>query len=185
MRMLIVVAGERQSKAVRFQPLLASPAGAVAAARRFTVFRSPRNPSRFVLKLLFGLLIPERACALRVYRETMNPQSANTHYPKLKPEAYSTLYAVVGCGVLALVLVGVCGTIYKMISPGGWITQAFGYAVSAGSAVLVSLAMIALLAWFSHGRFSPRGRNRHAGLFVYGFALAGIVYLLQLLRGTF
>jgi len=114
----------------------------------------------------------------------MSPQ-ANTQYPKLKQEAYSTLYAVVGCGVLALVLVGVCGTIYKVISPGGWIAQAFGYAVSASSAVLVSLAMIAILAWFSHSRLSPRGRNRHAGLFIYGFALAGVVYLMQILRGTF
>ena len=115
----------------------------------------------------------------------MNPQAANQAYPKLKQEAFSAAYSVIGCALLALVLIGVCGTIYKMISPGGWIAQGFGYAISAGSAVFFSLAMIGVLAWFSHSRASPRGRNRHVGLFVYAFALAGIVYLSQILRGTF
>ena len=115
----------------------------------------------------------------------MNPQQANQQYPKLKQDAFSAFYAAIGCALLALVLVGVCGTIYKMISPGGWIAQGFGYAVSAGSAVMFSLAIIMVLAWLSHSRVSPRGRNRHVGLVVYAFALAGIVYLTQMYRGTF
>ncbi len=115
----------------------------------------------------------------------MNHQPLNRPYPRFRQEAYSAMYATVGCALLALVLVGVCGTIYKMISPGGWIAQAFGYAASASSAVLVSLLMIGVLSWFSHSRVSPRGRNRHVGLVVYAFALTGIVYLTQMYRGTF
>jgi len=115
----------------------------------------------------------------------MNTQQANQQYPKMKQEAFSAFYAAIGCALLALVLVGVCGTIYKMISPGGWIAQAFGYAASAGSAVMFSLIIITVLAWLSHSHVSPRGRNRHAGWFVYAFALAGAVYLMQILRGTF
>ena len=53
--------------------------------------------------------------------------------------------------VVGLVLVGIGGTIYKVISPDGWVAQAFGRSLSAGVAALGSLLMIAGLAWFSRG----------------------------------
>ncbi len=96
---------------------------------------------------------------------------------KLKQEAASIVQALIGFAILALVMTGVGGTIYKMISPGGWVTQAFGHDFSAGTAALGSLAIIAALAWFSRGWSSPSHRNRHASLFVYAFAAAGLLYL--------
>ncbi len=96
---------------------------------------------------------------------------------KLKQEAASIVQALIGFAILALVMTGVGGTIYKMISPGGWVTQAFGHDFSAGTAALGSLAIIAALAWFSRGWSSPGHRNRHASLFVYAFAAAGLLYL--------
>lgn len=105
---------------------------------------------------------------------------------KLKQEAASVVQALIGFATLALVMTGVGGTIYKMISPGGWVTQAFGHDFSAGTAALGSLAVIAALAWFSRGWSSPGHRNRHAGLFVYAFAAVGVLYLAQFwLKGTF
>jgi len=105
---------------------------------------------------------------------------------KLKQEAASIVQALISFATLALVMTGVGGTIYKMISPGGWVTQAFGHDFSAGTAALGSLAIIAALAWFSRGWSSPGHRNRHAGLFVYAFAAAGLLYLARFWwKGTF
>jgi hypothetical protein len=92
----------------------------------------------------------------------------------------------VGVALLGLVLIGIGGTIYKVISPEGWVAHAFGRSVSAGVAALGSLLMIAGLAWFSRGWASPRSRNRFPELLVYTFAAAGLLYIGQMwLKGTF
>jgi len=100
---------------------------------------------------------------------------------KFKQEASSAVQSLVGFVILALVPLGVAGSIYKAISPNGWIAQAFGQSISAGAAVLGSLSVVIALAWFSRVYSSPRRRNRHAGLFVYFFSAAGFIYALQLL----
>jgi hypothetical protein len=104
---------------------------------------------------------------------------------KLKQELYSIAHAAVGAGFLALVLAGIGGTIYKVISPEGWIAAAFGRSLSAGAAALGSCMLIAGLAWFSRTWGDPRHRTRASDLLVYGFALAGVVYLVQYYKGTF
>ena len=96
---------------------------------------------------------------------------------KLKQEITAVCQTAVGFTVVALVLTGICGTIYKVIAPDGWIAVAFGRSVSAGVAALGSLLMIVALAWFSRGWSSPRYRNRFADVLVYGFAVAGFLYL--------
>src|SRR5260221_5180052 len=99
---------------------------------------------------------------------------------KLKQEASAALQTLVGGVVLALVPLGVAGSIYKAISPNGWVSQAFGQSISAGTAVLGSLAIVLAMAWFSRVYSSPRRRNRHAGLFVYFFSAAGINFALPI-----
>ena len=99
---------------------------------------------------------------------------------RFKQELYSIAQAFVGLGILALVLAGIGGTIYKVISPDGWVAQAFGRSLSAGTAALGSILLILVLAWFSRGWRSPRARNRFSELFVYTFAAAGLVYVAQL-----
>ena len=99
--------------------------------------------------------------------------------------ASATLQSLVGLVILALVPLGVGGTIYKAISPNGWVTQMFGQSISAGAAVLGALGVVIGLAWFSRVYSSPRRRNRHAGLFVYVFSATGFLYALQILsRGS-
>jgi len=105
--------------------------------------------------------------------------------PKVKPEVYSLVQALVGLAVLILVLSGIGGTIYKVISPEGWIAMAFGRSLSAGAAALGSLALIGGLAWFSRSWGDVRNRTLVSDFLVYGFAAAGILYLSQLLmKGT-
>ncbi|HVL35021.1 MAG TPA: hypothetical protein VM489_05045 [Burkholderiales bacterium] len=97
----------------------------------------------------------------------------------LKHEAGATAQAFAGFFILAFVMLGIGGTIYKVISPDGWIAQAFGRSLSAGAAALGSLLVIVALAWFSRGWTSPRRRNQFSDVIVYGFALAGLVYFAQ------
>ena len=53
---------------------------------------------------------------------------------RYKQELYSIVQGLVGLAVLLLVLAGIGGTIYKVISPDGWLAQAFGRSLSAGAA---------------------------------------------------
>ena len=105
---------------------------------------------------------------------------------QIREELSSLREVGLGFVVVLLVLMGISGTIYKLIAPNGWIAQAFGRSLSAGAAALGSLLMVTALAWFSRGRGSGRTRQRYADLVVYTFAAAGVVYLAQLwLRGSF
>lgn len=105
---------------------------------------------------------------------------------RIKQEVYAAAQMVLGFFIVALVLMGIGGTIYKVISPEGWIAQAFGRSVSAGVVALGSLIMIAGLAWFSRGWTSMRNRSRVSDLLVYTFAAAGIIYLAQIwMKGSF
>ena len=104
---------------------------------------------------------------------------------KLKQELYSMVHALMGFAVLALVLTGIGGTIYKVISPEGWIALAFGKSLSAGAAALGSLALIGALAWFSRSWGDVSRRTLVSDFLVYGFAAAGFLYLAQFwTRGT-
>lgn len=98
----------------------------------------------------------------------------------VKHELVSVGQVVFGFTIVVLVMLGIGGTIYKLIAPDGWVALAFGRSLSAGTAALGSLLLIAALAWFSRGWTSPRARNRFTELFVYTFAAAGLVYLAQL-----
>ena len=104
---------------------------------------------------------------------------------RVRQEASALAQACLGFLILALVLLGIGGTIYKIISPDGWVAQAFGRSLSAGVAALGSLIMVVALAWFSRGS-SPRRRTQFADIAVYGFAAAGLLYVVQLgIRGSF
>ena len=108
------------------------------------------------------------------------------HVNDVKQEIFTVGQVVTGVAVLGLVVVGIGGTIYKVISPDGWVSQAFGRSLSAGAAALGSLLLITGLAWFSRGWGSPRTRNRYSDLLVYSFAAAGMFYLAQLwTKGSF
>jgi hypothetical protein len=98
----------------------------------------------------------------------------------LKHELVTVGQLVVGFAIVAFVMLGIGGTIYKVISPDGWVAQAFGRSLSAGTAAVGSISLILVLAWFSRGWRSPRARNRFSELFVYTFAAAGLVYFAQL-----
>ena len=90
------------------------------------------------------------------------------------------LQAIVGFAVAALVMLGVGGTVYHMVAPGGWFALLFGRSLAGGLASVLALLIIGLCAWLARHWISVGTRNRHSDLFVYGFALAGAFYAIEL-----
>lgn len=90
-----------------------------------------------------------------------------------------------GFAISALVLVGISGSIYKLIAPQGWVVQAFGHSFGLGAALLAAILGAAAVVWALPG-FMPVQRARLADAVVYGFAAAGLLYLAQMLAlGSF
>jgi uncharacterized membrane protein YeiH len=109
----------------------------------------------------------------------------NLHEFNLKRELHSVGQALGGFVIVALVITGIGGTIYRVIAPDGWIAQAFDRSLYAGAAALGSLTLVGVLAWYSRGWSARRTRNRFADLLVYTLAGAGLIYLAQLwLKGA-
>lgn len=78
--------------------------------------------------------------------------------------------------MLLLVVTGVAGTVYKLVTPDGWVVGAFHRSPAAGLALIGALGLAGLFAWISRTGVL-RQRNAHASLFVYAFAAAGLMYL--------
>ena len=83
-----------------------------------------------------------------------------------------TLY---GFAISVLVFVGIGCTIYKVVTPDGWVATAFGRSVTSGMAVLGSVLALVTLAMLS--RSSPRRHNAVSEFLVFGFGMAGLVFL--------
>lgn len=90
-----------------------------------------------------------------------------------------------GFAISALVLIGISGSIYKLVAPEGWVVQAFGHSFGLGAALLAALLGAAAVVWALPG-WAPSQRARVADAVVYGFAAAGLLYLGRLIvSGSF
>lgn len=85
-----------------------------------------------------------------------------------------------GFAISVVVLVGIAGSIYKLVAPEGWVVQAFGHSFGLGAALFAALLGAAAVVWALPG-YVPTQRARVADAVVYGFAAAGVLYLGQLL----
>ena len=88
--------------------------------------------------------------------------------------------AQVACGfvISALVLVGISGSIYRLVAPQGWFVQAFGHSFGLGAALVAAILGAAALVWALPG-WMPSQRSRLSDAVVYGFAAAGLIFLGQ------
>lgn len=105
----------------------------------------------------------------------MDMEQANTKF-----ELPILAQVLFGFALSALVLVGIAGSIYKLVEPQGWVVQAFGHSIGFGAALLAALLGAAAVVWALPG-YLPTQRARIADAVVYGFAAAGMLYLGQLL----
>src|SRR5574341_643328 len=98
------------------------------------------------------------------------------------PEA---LHFVGGFLLLALVMLGIGGTIYKLLAPGGWLAQLVGGNLGHGGALFLALGGVALFAWATHDRISPGRRDRIGDWWIYLCSAVGLAYLvLMVVQGS-
>lgn len=103
-------------------------------------------------------------------------------HARLKPasDASVLFQAIAGFAVAALVMLGVGGTVYHLVEPGGWLAGIFGRSTAGGLAAILALLVIGLCMHLTRNLISVGDRNRYPQVFVYGFAAAGAVYAIQL-----
>jgi hypothetical protein len=90
-----------------------------------------------------------------------------------------------GFVLLALVMLGVGGTIYKLIAPEGWLSQFIGGGLNYLGAMALALVGVALFAWFAQDQIAQTRRDKIGDWWVYAFAGAGLIYAGQIfVRGT-
>jgi hypothetical protein len=86
-----------------------------------------------------------------------------------------------GFALSVLVLVGISGSIYRLVAPQGWFVQAFGHSTSLGAALVAAVLGAGALVSVVPGWVAPAHRARISDITVYGFASAGLIYLGQYL----
>lgn len=101
-------------------------------------------------------------------------------------ETRTFLQALAGFAIAVLVMLGVGGTAYYLVAPGGWIAGVFGRSLAGGLAALLAFLIIGICVRLVRDWIPQRARNRYSELFVYAFAGAGVLYLVELLmKGSF
>jgi len=97
----------------------------------------------------------------------------------------SVLQFTGGFLVLALIMLGVGGTIYKLIAPEGWLAQLLGGSLNYLTAIALALVGVGMFAWFAQDHVAQTRRDKIGDWWVYLFAVAGLAYAWQIfLRGT-
>jgi hypothetical protein len=99
---------------------------------------------------------------------------------KAKLELPVAAQVAAGFAITLLVLVGIAGSIYRLVAPEGWVVMAFGHSFGLGAALLAALLGAAALVWALPG-WIPAQRARIADAVVYGFAAAGLIFLGRML----
>ena len=85
--------------------------------------------------------------------------------------------------VAVLVMLGVGGTAFYLLAPGGWLAQLFDRNLAGGVAAVFAFIMIGLSAWLVSGALSVTGGHRFTDVVVYLFAGAGLLYVVAMFSG--
>ena len=93
----------------------------------------------------------------------------------------ASLRELAGLAIAVLVMLGVGGTAFHLVAPGGWLALLFDRSLAGGIAALLSFVLIGVSAWLISGWISVTGINRYADVLVYVFAAAGFLYAVAML----
>ena len=91
----------------------------------------------------------------------------------------SRLQSTLGLGLAALVVVGISGTLYKLVSADGWVAFFFERTQAGGVLAVGGIGLAALCAWAAGMGATHSYRLLLSNFVVYGSALAGSIYLLR------
>lgn len=100
---------------------------------------------------------------------------------RLKPVSDVAVFfqGLVGLVIAALVMLGVGGSVYHLLAPGGWLAEVFDRSLAGGLAAILAFIVIGACVWMTREWISVKTRNRYSELFVYAFAGAGALYLIE------
>jgi hypothetical protein len=97
----------------------------------------------------------------------------------------SALQFTGGFLLLVLIMLGVGGTIYKLMAPEGWLSQLLGGSLNYLSAIALALVGVAMFAWFAQDNIAQTRRDKVGDWWVYAVAVTGLIYAGQIFfRGT-
>jgi hypothetical protein len=89
------------------------------------------------------------------------------------------IQALTGISVAVLVMLGVGGTLYKLIAPGGLIAELFGRSVAGGLAALLALLIIGMSFWIVRAWIPAGARKRYSEWLTYALAGVGLMHAVQ------
>ena len=92
----------------------------------------------------------------------------------------SVLQFTGGFLLLVLIMLGVGGSIYKLMAPEGWLAQLLGGSLNYLSAIALALVGVACFAWFAQDQIAQTRRDKVGDWWVYVFAAAGLIYAGQI-----
>jgi len=105
---------------------------------------------------------------------------------KHRQDTGSFVQATWGFVLCVMVVVGICGTIYKLLSPSGWIATLLGRGFSGGVAAIGLMIVFGVVGWVARSWTSTRQQSTLADFAVYVFAAAGLLYSFQIwTKGVF
>jgi hypothetical protein len=85
-----------------------------------------------------------------------------------------------GFALVIMVVFGICGTIYKLLAPSGWLASLMGRGFSGGVAAIGLMVVFGVVGWIARSWTTTREQAATATLVVYVFAAAGVLYSFQL-----
>lgn len=98
---------------------------------------------------------------------------------KHRQDTGNFIQALWGFALVVMVVLGICGTIYKLLAPSGWVATLMGRGFSGGVAAIGLMIVFGVVGWVARSWTSTRQQSGMADLAVYVFAAAGLLYSFQ------
>jgi len=102
----------------------------------------------------------------------------------MREESQALTQALIAFAMVMLIMIGIAGTVYRVIAPDGWLAEAFNRSLASGLIALCSLGLVAALLWLKRGNTLFAQRSKAAEIVVMGFAGVGALFLLQSALGS-
>lgn len=98
---------------------------------------------------------------------------------RFRQDSNSLIQTLWGFCLTVLVVLGIGGTLYKLLAPSGWIANYLGSSFSGGAVTIGLLLLFGALGYLVRAATSTRQQSSIADVVVYAFAFAGLVYAMR------
>ena len=116
----------------------------------------------------------------------MHTRQQQLHAIRNQKQSSAFFQTLWGFGLVLMVAFGICGTLYKLLAPTGWIASLMGRGFSGGVAAIGLMVVFGVTGWILRTWTTTREQAASASLVVYLLAAAGVLYSFQLWsKGSF